>query len=51
MHRVMGAQGEWKSVAHAGLDVTVTVVIPLREFSSGNFSASEFLRRGAGAAS
>lgn len=50
MHRVMGTQGEWKSVAPAGLDVMATVVIPLRGFSSGNVSANEYLRRDAGAA-
>lgn len=32
------------------LDAMVTEVIPLRGFSSGNFSANEFLRRDAGAA-
>lgn len=50
MHRVRGTQGEWKSVAFTGLDVMVTTVIPLRGFSSGNFSANEFLRRDAGGA-
>jgi len=37
-------------VPSAGLDATVTDVIPLRGFSSANFSANESLRREAGAA-
>lgn len=50
MHRVMEPEEEWKSVALTGLDVTMTVVIPSRRLSSGNFSANEFLRGAAGAA-
>lgn len=46
----MDTKGEWKSVPSAGLHAMVTVVIPLRGFSSGMFSANEFLRRGSGAA-